>query len=76
MPFYDRILLHKRYIIEAINDYLKSTAEIVHLCHKFVTDFAVSFLCREYVFNFLSNPIISPNNNGREWDTHQLKIKQ
>ncbi len=41
MPFYDRIMLHKRYIIEAINDYLKSTAEIVHLCHKSVTNFAV-----------------------------------
>ncbi len=51
MPFYDRIMLHKRYIIEAINDYLKSTAEIVHLCHKSVTNFAVYLFCVVNIFS-------------------------
>ena len=30
MPFYDRMMLRKRYIIETINDMLKNTAQIVH----------------------------------------------
>ena len=30
MPFYDRMMLRKRYIIETINDLLKNTAQIVH----------------------------------------------
>ena len=30
MPFYDRMILRKRYIIETINDLLKNTAQIVH----------------------------------------------
>ena len=30
MPFYDRMMLRKRYIIEIINDMLKNTAQIVH----------------------------------------------
>ena len=29
MPFYDKIMLRKRYIIETINDLLKNTAQIV-----------------------------------------------
>lgn len=34
MPFYDRIMLRKRYIIETINDLLKNTAQIVHSRHR------------------------------------------
>ena len=30
MPFYDRMMLRKRYIIETINDMLKNTVQIVH----------------------------------------------
>lgn len=30
MPFYDKMMLRKRYIIETINDLLKNTAQIVH----------------------------------------------
>ena len=30
MPFYDKMMLRKRYIIETINDLLKKTAQIVH----------------------------------------------
>lgn len=33
IPFYDRMMLHKRYIIETINDMLKNTAQIVHSRH-------------------------------------------
>lgn len=34
MPFYDRMMLRKRYIIETINDMLKNTAQIVHSRHR------------------------------------------
>ena len=33
IPFYDRMMLHKRYINETINDMLKNTAQIVHSRH-------------------------------------------
>ena len=36
IPFYDRMMLHKRYIIETINDMLKNTAQIVHSRHRSV----------------------------------------
>ena len=38
MPFYDRMMLRKRYIIETINDMLKNTAQIVHSRHRFVSN--------------------------------------
>jgi hypothetical protein len=37
MPFYDKMMLRKRYIIETINDLLKKTAEsflTLHLLHE------------------------------------------
>lgn len=42
MPFYDRMMLRKRYIIETINDMLKNTAQIVHSRHGSVSNFHCS----------------------------------
>ena len=42
MPFYDNMLLRKRYIIETINDLLKNTAQIVHSRHRSVANFIIN----------------------------------
>jgi len=44
MPFYDRMMLRKRYIIETINDLLKNTAQIVHSRHRSVTNFIMNLV--------------------------------
>ena len=44
MPFYDRMMLRKRYIIETINDMLKKTAQIVHSCHRSVSNFTMNLI--------------------------------
>ena len=43
MPFYDRMILRKRYIIETINDMLKNTAQTVHSRHRSVSNFIMNF---------------------------------
>ena len=37
MPFYDKMMLRKRYIVETINDLLKNTAQMVRSRHRSVT---------------------------------------
>ena len=44
MPFYDRMMLRKRYIIETINDMLKNTAQIVHSRHRSVSIFTMNLI--------------------------------
>ncbi|EFB93895.1 transposase, IS4 family [Prevotella bivia JCVIHMP010] len=44
MPFYDRMMLRKRYIIETINDLLKNTAQIVHSRHRSVANFIMNLV--------------------------------
>ena len=44
MPFYDRMMLRKRYIIETINDMLKNTAQIVHSRHRSVSNFIMNLV--------------------------------
>ena len=44
IPFYDRMMLRKRYIIETINDMLKNTAQIVHSRHRSVSNFIMSLI--------------------------------
>ena len=44
MPFYDRMMLRKRYIIETINDFLKNTAQIEHSRHRSVTNFIMNLV--------------------------------
>ncbi|MCP9577723.1 transposase, partial [Prevotella copri] len=43
-PFYDKMMLRKRYIIETINDLLKNTAQIVHSRHRSVANFIINIL--------------------------------
>ena len=44
MPFYDRMMLRKRYIIETINDMLKKSAQIVHSRHRSVSNFIMNLI--------------------------------
>ena len=44
MPFYDRMMLRKRSIIESINDMLKNVAQLVHSRHRSVHNFLMNLL--------------------------------
>lgn len=55
MPFYDRMMLRKRYIIETINDLLKNTAQIVHSRHRSVTNFIMNLVSALGAYCFFEN---------------------
>ena len=55
MPFYDIMMLRKRYIIETINDLLKNTAQIVHSRHRFVTNFIMNLVFALGAYSFFEN---------------------
>ena len=55
MPFYDRMMLRKRYIIETINDMLKNTAQIVHSRHRFVSNFIMNLISALEAYCFFDN---------------------
>ena len=55
MPFYDRMMLRKRYIIETINDMLKNTAQIVHSRHRSVGNFIMNIISALGVYCFFDN---------------------
>lgn len=55
MPFYDRIMLRKRYIIETINDLLKNTAQIVHSRHRSVGNFIMNLISALGAYCFFEN---------------------
>ena len=55
MPFYDRMMLRKRYIIETINDMLKNTAQIVHSRHRSVSNFIMNFISALGAYCFFDN---------------------
>lgn len=44
MPFYDKIMLRKRHIIEAINDMLKNEAQILHSRHRSLNNFIMNLI--------------------------------
>ena len=44
MPFMDKILLRKRFIIETINDQLKNISQIEHFRHRSFTNFLVNLI--------------------------------
>ena len=58
MPFYDRMMLRKRYIIETINDMLKNTAQIVHSRHRSVSSMGREFA---YLSSHATNRYFIPN---------------
>lgn len=55
MPFYDRMMLRKRYIIETINDMLKNTAQIVHSRHRSVNNFIMNLISALGAYSFFDN---------------------
>ena len=55
MPFYDRMMLRKRYIIETINDMLKNTAQIVHSRHRSVNNFVMNLISALGTYCFFGN---------------------
>ena len=55
MPFYDKMMLRKRYIIETINDMLKNTAQIVHSRHRSVTNFIMNLISALGAYCFFEN---------------------
>ncbi len=76
MPFYDRMMLRKRSIIESINDMLKNVAQLVHSRHRSVHNFLMNLLAAmgAYCF-FATKPEVNfdfevPESNGQLvlWD--------
>ena len=55
MPFYDKMMLRKRYIIETINDLLKNTAQIVHSRHRSVANFIINIISALGAYCFFDN---------------------
>ena len=55
MPFYDRMMLRKRYIIETIKDMLKNTAQIVHSRHRSVSNFIMNLISALGAYGFFDN---------------------
>jgi len=55
MPFYDKMMLRKRYIIETINDLLKNTAQIVHSRHRSVSNFIINIISALGAYCFFDN---------------------
>lgn len=55
MPFYDKVMLRKRHIIETINDLLKNTAQIVHSRHRSVNNFIMNLISALGAYCFFEN---------------------
>ena len=52
MDVYDKIMLRKRSIIEAINDMLKNVTQIVHTRHRSISNFIVNLLAGMAAYAF------------------------
>ena len=55
MPFHDRMMLRKRYIIETINDMLKNKAQIVHSRHRSLSNFIMNLISALGAYCFFEN---------------------
>ena len=71
MPFYDKMMLRKRSIIESINGVLKNVAQLVHSRHRSIHNFLVNLLAAmgAYCF-FATKPGVNfdfevPESNGQ-----------
>ena len=73
MPFYDRMMLRKRYIIETINDMLKNKAQIVHSCHRSVSNFIMNLISALRAYYFFDNKPSALSGYTIE-DTKQLNL--
>ncbi len=54
MPIYDKIMLHKRSIIESVNDMLKNVAQLVHTRHRSVHNYLMNMLAAISAYCFFS----------------------
>lgn len=77
MPFYDRMMLRKRYIIETMNDMLKNTAQIVHSRHRSVSNFIMNLISALGAYCFFAaageNGAFPPTRNGC---IHSLSMRE
>mgnify|MGYP002660889241 CR=1 FL=1 len=73
IPFYDRMMLRKRYIIETINDMLKNTAQIVHSRHRSVNNFVMNLISALGAYCFFDNKPMALQEYCIE-DTKQLSL--
>lgn len=73
MPFYDKMMLRKRYIVETINDLLKNTAQIVHSRHRSVTNFIMNLISALGAYCFFDNKPAASVGYSIE-DTRQLNL--
>ena len=73
MPFYDRMMLRKRYIIETINDMLKNKAQIEHSCHRSVSNFIMNLISALRAYYFFDNKLSALSGYTIE-DTKQLNL--
>ena len=55
MPFYDRLMLRKKHIIETINDMLKNKAQLVHSRHRSLTNFIMNLISALGAYSFFEN---------------------
>lgn len=55
MPFHDKMMLRKRYIIETINDLLKNTAQLVHSRHRSLANFIMNLISALGAYCFFDN---------------------
>ena len=55
MPFYDKIMLRKRHIIETINDMLKNEEQIVHSRHRSLNNFIMNLISALGAYCFFDN---------------------
>ncbi len=55
MPFGDKIMLRKRYVIECINDMLKNTAKLVHSRHGSINNFLMNLVAALAAYCFYDN---------------------
>lgn len=55
MPFWDKIMLRKRFVIECINDMLKNTAKLVHSRHRSINNFLMNLVAALAAYCFYGN---------------------
>ena len=53
MNLYDRLMLHKRTVIESVNDFLKNICNIEHSRHRSMTNFLINLVSALAAYSFL-----------------------
>ncbi|WP_373727085.1 IS982 family transposase [Bacteroides heparinolyticus] len=75
MPMWDRIMLRKRYIIECVNELLKSKANLVHSRHRSIHNFIMNLCSALTAYCFFENkPEALPVHVEESWQLGLLAI--